>query len=180
MKLSSTLHRVTHKLIGQPCWNVQPGLHPCLTLELGAPFLELYEPQRKTVQRMFGRRTISVKGEYHLWTYASDWVVHSNRKQIGSSQRKKSIGEAARSLDGQIVDAIELKYRGCQTVIHFDFGGRLTLTPRSDAFWMLFTPRRMVLKLRSDKMFAYQSSNTDPSAENWKPAWQRHSVPNPK
>lgn len=173
MILSPTVHRVTQKLIGEPCWNVEPGLHPCLTLEFGAPRLELYEPTRKRVQKMLGRRTISVKGEYHLWTYDSDWAVHSKRTHIGCSKQKKSIRDAARSLDGQIVEAVSVAYRGCQTVIHFDFGGRLTLTPRQDAYWMLFTPRRMVLTLRGDKMFSYQKSNTDPSEESWKAAWQR-------
>lgn len=168
MNLSPKLERLLQKLVGQPCWDVSPGLFPSLTVEMGSPLLHVDELSRPKLRRIFGPHSMWVQGAYHLWTYSSAWNVHSGRRQVGCSARKASIEEAARRIAGRFVEAVTAHNQCRRIAIHFDDGARLELTPREDNYWDLFFPRHMVLTVRGDRMFSYSASNVSPTRQVWR------------
>lgn len=159
-----------------PCWGVRPGHGSFLTLEIGAPQLEIREPHVPTpgasaaVRRLLARRRVTVRGQWHLWIHACKWHVFDGDRRIGdwSTQRKRDA--AARFLDGQKLIDVTVPSRGARTRFTFDLGGRIDTTPydRRSEQWLFYEPDGGVLTLRADRRFSHQAGTTAADAVRWK------------
>ena len=181
MKIQPIFDRIFRKLYGLPGWNVQRGWGSFITFEFGQPRLEIYEPRSlhhptsERVRRIFARRQVSLKGEWHLWIYCCAWRVFDQKgKEIGQWESKRSVDRATRFLQGQKLEAMSIILPGNRSVFSFDLGGRLETKPydRKSQQWMLFTPSRKVLSLRADKCYSYQLATTPEDEEVWHSVWQ--------
>src|SRR5436305_1318277 len=88
---SHPLRRAFVPLIGLPAWFVHQGYGSFLTLEFGAPHLRVREPRAargnvsEKVKKLFLKRRVSVKGEWHLWIYCCQWRVSDDGQEIAWS-----------------------------------------------------------------------------------------------
>ena len=180
VRTDPTFEQSFRRLYGKPCWNAKRGYGSFLTLEFGAPHLEVREPRKASsgasarVRKHLARRLVTLRGDWHLWIYCADWTVYDKRRRVaGSEASKAKIDEAADLLDGQALTRASFHYRGCRSVFSFDLGGRLVVTPygNEDEAWMLYEPSGTVLTLQGDKTFSHDSSNADPDSVVWKAAW---------
>src|ERR1700676_478999 len=89
---SDPLYRAFAPLIGLPAWFIQRGHGSFLTLEFGAPHLEIREPKvvrpdmDERVAALLRRRQVSLGGEWHLWIYCCHWRVLSGSEEIAWSE----------------------------------------------------------------------------------------------
>lgn len=175
MKVHPTVERCLINLIGELCWNVKPGLHPCLTLEFGLPWLDVrgpFKPKRKrskVVQALLAQRTVAVRGRFHLWTYTSRWSIGSKGRLLATSRQRAKIPQAANVLNGQYLKGVAFSRETRGFRLEFDMHGSLILEPSGDEKWFLFAPRGMVLAIRGDHMVSYHRSTTMPDDAKWLP-----------
>ncbi len=163
------------KLVGLPCWQVERGQGSFLTMEFGKPHLRVREPttpRRRVSARIretLMRRFVRPQGEWCFWVYCADWQFRMKGKLAGDSSSKRAIERAIRAMDGQILTGISLYHKKRQTVLHFDLGGRLVITPndQESELWHLYEPSGKVLTYRADNMFTYQSRSVSGCEENW-------------
>ena len=176
-RLDPIFSRVFRRLYGLLCWNVKPGYGSFLTFEFGQPHLRIDEPREPKrevsprVRKMFARRLIHVRGDWHLWIYCCDWFVSEREKVVGDCSSKSRIQRAAWALDGQKLVAVTIVPRGRRSVFEFDLGGRLETMPynRDCEQWMLFDPSGRVLTFRADKMYSYHPADRSPKKVKWRP-----------
>jgi hypothetical protein len=165
------------RLVGKPCWEVKRGFGSFLTIEFGEPHLEVREPRESTseskkVRDLMSRRTVHVRGEWHLWIYCCHWAVFDGSgKLVGDASSKKAIDRAAKYLNGQALVAGALVPRGMRTVLEFDLGATLETKPynRTDEQWMLYEPEGKLLTVRADKRYSYGSEDRQPEKVRWLP-----------
>jgi hypothetical protein len=165
------------RLVGKPCWEVKRGFGSFLTIEFGEPHLEVREPRESTselkkVRDLISRRTVHVRGEWHLWIYCCHWgVFDGSGRLVGDTSSKKAIDRAAKYLNGQALVAGALVPRGMRTVWEFDLGATPETKPynRTDEQWMLYEPEGKVLTVRADKHYSYGSEDRQPEKVRWLP-----------
>ena len=181
MQIDPIFERTFRRLYGKPCWGVQPGVGTMMTLQFGAPHLDVVEPRalpagRVSAARRKGltRRRIFVWGQWHLSIRDCAWVVVSGGKRVGDraprSRDNKRIQSAAAELDGQALVRFSLDPRSLTCVFEFDQGATLTTRPHDadGVQWLLFAPRHQCLTLRADRKFSYgRSDSRRPQA--WRP-----------
>ena len=152
------IERIVRRLYGKPCWGVNPGVGPSLTLEFGKPSLKIREPIVPSksvsagVRERLARRGVQVHGEWHLWIYCCDWEVFCGSKRIGDNSTKSKIRAAAEFLNGQKLTRFSISPRKFNCVFEFDLGASLKTRPydKGAEQWLLYGPSHKVLILRAD------------------------------
>ncbi|MGV3722671.1 MAG: hypothetical protein ACO1SX_17350 [Actinomycetota bacterium] len=165
-------------LYGLPCWNAKSGYGSFLTMEFGAPHLEIREPREPkpdasdAVRRFFEKRHVVVHGEWHLWIYCCEWWVYTGDRLVGDSDpegsTKERIDLAARELDGQKLVSVAVDATCGESVFTSDLGSRLVTKPDDDSVqWYLYEPNGFVLSYRADGRISHQPGDTSPDEERW-------------
>lgn len=164
------------RLAGQTCWGVKRGHGSFLTLEFGLPHLRVREPRAVVgasapVARLLSRRSVTVRGDWHLWLYCCAWAVFDKSHDlVGDTSSKQKIDRAARFLDGQRLVSATLTPRKLRTNLRFDLGARLVTEPydRVSEQWYLYEPEGKVLALRADRTWSYHPGNQPPETIRWR------------
>lgn len=171
---------VFRPLYGLPCWGVSSGYGSSLTMEFGEPHLEVCEPRaldpNKSAKfnRHYSRRSIWVRGEWHLWFDCCEWNVFTRGKLIGhsalQSSSKRPINRAAAELDGQKLMQISVNPLAGTSVFEFDLGSCLETRPYDGESeqWLLFEPSGYTLCWRADGKYSHSRSNVRPDDDTWK------------
>jgi len=176
--MNALLRRFFEPILGLPCWNVERGWGSFLTFEFGRPHLVVREPSSdlstissKKVRELYQRRTVHVRGQWHLWIYCCNWTVYDRTRIVGDSSSPRRIDRAAKLLNGQKLLSVALAPRGARTEFIFDLGGVLQTAPydRRSEQWYLYEPSGSVLTLRADRRYSYQRA-TSTHAERWRRA----------
>lgn len=172
----SQLDRSFARLFGTPCWGVSRGFGSFLTLEFGPPRLVIREPMAATaeastrVKRLLARRSVHVRGRWHLWIHSCEWRVVAKGKVVGDWTTARRIQRAARELNGQTLQDVTVGGRGGRTHFVFDLGAELETKPydRSSEQWLLYEPGGQVLTWRADGRYQYGSGNHSPERLRWR------------
>ena len=170
------IERSFAKLHGKPCWGVNRGYGSFLTLEFGSPRLVVREPRSPApsmsprVQKLFARRSVRVRGRWHLWIYCCEWLVRANGIVVGDSTTPRRIDRAARELNGQKLLEVIVNARGARSRFVFDLGAELETKPfdRTSEQWLLYEPDGNVLAWRADRKYRHGPGNRRPSEERWR------------
>ena len=170
------IERSFSKLRGKPCWGVTRGYGSFLTLEFGSPHLVVREPRTpvhstsRRVRALFARRSVRVRGQWHLWIYCCEWLVRTKGDVVGDSTTSRRIDRAARELNGQKLLEVIINPRGARTRFVFDLGAELETKPfdRTREQWLLSEPSGHVLSWRADRKYAYGPGNRPPSQKEWR------------
>lgn len=171
------IERALGKLANLPAWNVRRGHGTSLTFEFGQPRLFVREPvelpaeRSLRVRRLFARRTVHLRGEWHLWIHSGDWSVYDESRLVGDCTTPRRMDRAAAFLDGQKLIDCRIVVRGMRCIFQFDLGGRLETMPldRSSEQWMLFEPDERVLTVRADERCSHEPANAPPDRIRWQP-----------
>ena len=168
-------------VLGSPCWNVKPGQGAFITLEFGQPQIDFREPREAThaksprIKKLYARRGVTLRGEWHLWIYCCYWNFFLNGQFIGDSQSEKGIQNSVRELNGQKLIGVVANHLPGRSVFEFDLGGRLTTRPYDKPYetpspqWMLFEPSGNVLTFRADGYYSSHPGSTPADQEEWHP-----------
>src|SRR5690242_20553106 len=116
------IQHVFGRLYGQPCWGVKLGHASFLTLEFGEPRLEIGTIRQ--VGERPPRRTVAVRGAWHLWVYCCEWSIRLDGLTLAtsaSSERKADMAIA--HLDGQALARVSVAPDGGRSALDFDLGG---------------------------------------------------------
>ncbi len=161
----------------KPCYLVKQGYGSSLTFEFGKPSLEIREPRvstakSKLVREMFSLRSVTVRGEWHLWIYCRNWKLYMNNKKLAFNESSnRAIEKALARIDGQKISRITINPKNGDTVFDFDLGGRIeTFAYKEDELneqWMLYEPSEYVLSIREDGKYSYQLGDTPPDKQEW-------------
>ena len=170
------LERSFSPLLELPCWGVSRGFGTFLVLEFGPPQLVVREPALPTaeasrrVQRRLARRSVHVRGRWHLWIHSCAWRVHAKGKTVGDWTTPRRIERAARELDGQKLQDVTVAARGAGTAFAFDLGAELETKPydRSSEQWLLYEPDGRVLTWRGDRKYQYGSGGRSLQKLKWR------------
>lgn len=108
---------------GRYCWQVSVGGGSLLSLELGAPHLEVVEGRRG------GRpyRDVSVRGTWQLTLHECAFVLGAGEREVTEADDLEELRAAARELDGQAL--LEVVVEGPATRFVFDLGAELRVEP---------------------------------------------------
>jgi hypothetical protein len=166
MKVRPVFEKAFSQLQGKPCWGVKKGYGSFLTFEFGKPHLKIREPMTASpeasprVKASLALRTVTVRGDWHLWIYCCKWEIHYKGKRLAHSESPDArIGLAAKCLDGQKLVRFAL-LRGTRCTFQFDLGGVLKTRPYDtwSEQWLFYGPAR-VLVLRADNRYSHHRSN---------------------
>lgn len=163
-----------------PCWNVKRGYGSFLTMEFGEPHLKIDELPKTTwsspihgKRRRYPHRTVTVRGQWHLWIYCCHWFVMRDGLRIGDSYTDSGIDRAAAELRGQKLISVTVNHLPGRSILTFDLGARLFTRPysairwRVPEQWMLYEPSGRVLSFRADGKYSHHPGNTRPEDEVW-------------
>jgi hypothetical protein len=175
-----TVRELFEPAFGYPCWQVRWDDQVGLDMSFGSPRLEIKEPPAEkgphtSTRARPIRRRITLKGDYWLWTWVSNWRItlkDGTSATSRSGRRRKDI--ACARLEGEKLLDIALTPRNGRTQFHFDLGGLLEVWPYSrpsneepDDLWCLYKPSGYVLTVRSDGHYQHRRSRE--SRETWQP-----------
>ena len=126
-------------MIGRHAWSVSRTHGTFLTLEFGAPHLEVREPvvassdSLPTVKRLLARRRVFVVGDWHFWVKYGHWEIRTANHLVRSEEAHVAqIEEAVQELDGQILLSVAPGAAPNSCVLKFDLGGSLYIWPSTD------------------------------------------------
>jgi len=183
----SIIEDVFKPIIGTPAWNVCRGVGTTLTFEFGDPHLVIREPRKVKsssslkVRRHLARRSIQVRGAWHLWITWCEWEAYHSERLIGShSSPTRIINNVAREFDGQVLISVTVQQPSL-TTFEFDLGGKLVTMPgmRDEEIsemndqWSLFALGGKVLTLRDDGNYCYKSGKEVIYPGDWIPIFSR-------
>ncbi|SFJ24207.1 hypothetical protein [Planctomicrobium piriforme] len=160
---------ILSRLIGIPCWGVKSGYGSFLTLEFGAPQQEIHEVRPPFVRESGShlRRTVTIRGEWHLWIYCCGWRMTQDRKRLADSESsRKRIERACATLDGQALTKVEYNSAKGSSKFRFDLGGKLKTRPLDNELleqWSLYLPNGNVLAYHSNGGFTLAPKNNEPA-----------------
>lgn len=154
-------------LAALPCWGVHWEPHVNLSMNFGAPRLEVREPKRSTaasesVRLSFAHRKVTLHGRWWLWAFCSRWTLSVRGLQpVRSSGSARRIQQALRLLDGQRLIRVAINPRDARTRFEFDLGAILDVRELDDCndgdIWSLYKPDHRVLSVRGDGTFSLGS-----------------------
>jgi hypothetical protein len=126
-------------LLGQFAWNVDGGVGSMLTLEFGAPHIIVREPKvpsakrSERVRRLFARRHVTVRGDWHLWIQYCEWKITVSDGSCDSENFDwRQPDECLKDLDGQRLIGVGSGSFPDSWRFEFDLGGALELWPSTD------------------------------------------------
>jgi hypothetical protein len=116
------------------------------------------------VKRLLARRSVLVRGRWHLRIHSCEWRVRAKGKIVGDWTTPRRIERAARELNGQKLQEVKVTARGAVTVFAFDLGAELETKPydRSSEQWLLYEPDGRVLTWRADRKYQYGPGDRPP------------------
>jgi len=167
-------------LYGKPCWQVQQGYSSFLTFEFGEPHLKINDPRpnprAKTAarRRRAARRSVWVRGDWHLWLYMCDWTLYQGDRLAATTYSpNQRIGNALLDIDGQMLTGVSVSSDLRRSTFTFDLGGRIETVADDEPDkpaeqWMLFEPSGYVLTVRSDGCYHHDRGNTAPDSLVWR------------
>jgi hypothetical protein len=175
-----TVREIFAPIFGLPCWGVGQGHGTFLTMEFGHPRQEIihpvYDPRPGSGAQGYARRTVVIRGDWHLWIYCCGWrIAHGEHVFALWDSSAEMIATACRRLDGQVLTGVEVETasgRG-RSLFIFDLGGCLETWPYDDELneqWLLYCPDGNVYTYRSDGFASYQPGSGPKSDEQWTPA----------
>jgi hypothetical protein len=147
---TTLLKRHLRRVSGNPCWGVAAEYGSWLSLQFGAPSLEIREAQPDAKSGYFSRRRVYLKGQHKLWIEMSDWeILEGKRRKFHSDQSRAQLRRAANLLHGQILVGFSLALRPLRSTFTFDGGSRLISTRYRKAkpdweLWHLYSPRSYI------------------------------------
>jgi hypothetical protein len=164
------------RIYGKPCWGVTGGYGSFLTFEFGKPHIAVRGPivapknASNKIRKIYARRHVCPRGQWHLWIYCCDWEVRSRGRSVGDGSTDTKTERAANFLNGQKLVRFSIAPQKLQCVFEFDLGGTLKTRPydKESEQWLLYEPSNMVLVLRADGCYKYVRSNVLGSEANWK------------
>lgn len=161
-------------VLGCPAWQVKKGHGSFLTLEFGAPRLEVGPVRKSRKPGCPGHRDVAVTGDWHLWIYCCGWnIVQDSERMAHSESADAAIAKATGWLDGQLLERLWMEPGTTVTRFEFDLGGVLETFPvgddPSDEQWFLYEPSGDVLGVRADGRFSYGPGDTPPDEVRWLP-----------
>ena len=180
----SQIKRSFTRLLGMPCWGVSRGFGSFLTLEFGSPHLVIRDPMPTTaggsarVRRLLARRSVRVRGRWHLWIYCCEWRVLAKGKVVGDWTTTRRIERAVRELNGQKLKGVTVGRRGARTHFAFDLGAELETKPydRTSEQWLLYEPDGRVLAWRADRKYSYGSGSRPTERLVWRSVAGEHAA----
>jgi hypothetical protein len=168
---------VFRELIGQRAWQVRECYGRTLTMEFGAPHLRVREviPDAKT--KPLRRPMVTVRGDWHLWIYMSNWqIVEAGDLLADSEGHEEQISKGLRAIDGQKLVDVEVGPDHGRSSFTFELGTSLQLTSEApvDAerhleSWLLYAPDGNVLSYAVNGRYSWQAGTTVPDDEVWLP-----------
>jgi hypothetical protein len=177
----SIIDDVFTPIYGKPCWQAQQGYGSFLTFEFGEPHLCILEPRQPRkpvsarVEKLLGRRLVTVRGDWHLWIYLCDWRILSRGQVLADNNSKRRVIRRATSeLNGQALVRLTVN-ESLVSIFEFDLGGRLEAVPNTKAYektddlWLLFEPSGHVFTLRADGQCCRMPGDTPPDKGEWRP-----------
>jgi hypothetical protein len=119
---------------------------------------------------LLARRSIHVRGRWHLWIHSCEWRVQTKGRIVGDWTTPRRIERAAQELNGQKLRDVRVTARGSGSVFAFEFGAVLETKPydRSSQQWLLYEPDGRVLTWRADRKYQYGSSNRPTQSLKWR------------
>ena len=105
------------------------------------------------------------KGEWMLGTRGSEWTLDSQGKTLVSSRDTSPlIEQRIHDVEGTNITAFKIGYPELDLIITFSNKLTLHIVPSVDgdsllAYWELFTPGSMLLKVGPDATWSYIQSN---------------------
>lgn len=144
-----------------PSWEVRRGHGSFVTLEFGAPRVEISDvvTLRKPIagERLsIPTRSAYVHGEWHLWIYCCEWRLSWRNREIGNWESPDTeMNRALGVLNGQILTNVIAGTADGRSSFAFDLDCLLVTRPTPDAErdeeqWMFFQPSGDVLSLYAD------------------------------
>ncbi len=172
--LPREIAEVFEPILGRPAWLVKKGYGSFLTLEFGAPRLEVGPVRKPRKPGFSGSRDVAVLGDWHLWIYCCGWnIVQDGERMAHSESEDAAIARATAWLDGQRLERLWMEPGTVITRFEFDLGGALETFPvdddPSDEQWLLYEPSGDVLSVRADNRFSHGPGDTPPDEWRWLP-----------
>lgn len=172
-----SLAKYVEPLYGQPCWGIDYRRQTNLSMNFGAPALQVREPYTTnspspTVQQLASRRLVTIRGEWWLWLWCCYWRLTLKQRILatGSSAQKK-IDNAISHLAGQKLISTSVDPKSGFTRFEFDLGCELQCRrfdrESDDELWLLYRPRGYVLSVNGNGTYCHQRASD--SVEHWKP-----------
>ncbi len=146
MQIDKTIAGWLRPLRGLPCWNAQRGYGSFLTMEFGAPRLDIRGPTPKRHRHVF------VKGAYHLWIQMCDWTIEANGTELANSESSDEvIDKAMRQVDSRYLERLRLDARNKSAALTFESGVTIAMQAFDDwepdldwDIWLLFGPDHII------------------------------------
>jgi hypothetical protein len=139
MRSTQQVQDLFKPLLGQVAWSVGGGVGSMLTLEFGAPHIIVREPKvpnrkrSERVRRLFARRLVTVRGDWHLWIQYCDWKISVSDGSCDSESFDwRHPDECLRDLDGQRLVSVGGGALPNSWKFAFDLGGVLEVWPSTE------------------------------------------------
>ncbi len=171
--------RLFAPVIGLPAWNAKKGHGSMLTFEFGKPSLEIRDPIKAStgasaeIKARLARRTVTPRGEWHLWIYCCNWRCIAQGIEIARSDSADAeIAAAATELDGQRLLAVSVEPLEGRSTFKFDLGGLLETWPGDDSEdeqWFVYCESGEVFAYRADGHYRWGPSDERAGSEIWLP-----------
>ncbi|HWK44087.1 MAG TPA: hypothetical protein VNT30_05180 [Stellaceae bacterium] len=173
------LRRVFAPFIGLPAWFVRKGHGSFLTMEFGAPHLNIREPIKASpeasekVRARLSHRQVTPRGDWHLWIYRCHWRVLSGIKQIAHNEASNAeIRAAAHELDGRLLTGVDVDPTKGTSTFHFEQELSIQTWPYgggNDDQWMLYMKSGDVFTYREDGQYCLCHENQAAADWVWPP-----------
>jgi hypothetical protein len=146
-------------LIGLPCWQVKQGHGSFITMEFGEPHLKILEPRPNETRFWRKRRRVFVRGEHHLWIEQCEWAITDAACELAHSESDdKTIAEALRKVDGQMLEELEISpsFGKCRLTFEHSLRIRMKRYPADwspdHPLWHLYTPSSVISFLADGRL----------------------------
>ncbi|MFA6968528.1 hypothetical protein [Bosea sp. (in: a-proteobacteria)] len=167
-------------VLGLAAWSVRKGQGSMLTFEFGNPSLHVREPIEPQVTRStkvvarLKSRVVRPIGEWYLWIYCCNWRCIARGREIAHSESTdKRIHSAARELDGQRLQSVNVDPINGTSCFAFDLGAVLETWPYEDEDldeqWSLQRRSGYIFAYRKDGRYAWSAPDVRSDQEVWLP-----------
>ncbi|MFN8376433.1 MAG: hypothetical protein U0694_26625 [Anaerolineae bacterium] len=141
--------RITKGIIGKMCWRVRLGYGDELKLDIG---------------KRVPAKVVRDRGEWYLGSRGTDWTLQQDGKVVlTSDEEPEKINREIQVILHNPIVSLEAVYPSLGLAIKFANGYMLSINPKKEdddfevAYWELFTPYGMVLKVGWGTQWSYTS-----------------------